>query len=411
MEKSISYVRSINSQTCPSTYLAWCLPLISIFFPYKVFDIYLPLLFLFIFSAFKIFSNKDIQIYKPFFIFFLYTFISYSLKSVFCAEFQTVHLNNILSLFLVNGVIISCSGYMDDDVIYKTYKIFGFLAALGIIYHAFCVFIMGASVSPIALLPNAGLRFLEVGDRPVSVFQEPASYALFLLPLLYLSVIKNDIKVLVFFSLTLLLSTSTSGIAIGILIWVYYFLKKQNLKSIFFPVCMLALLIFAFTEMQIFDSARIKLFEALHGDSTTNIRLFIGSQVYWRLPLMEKIFGIFSPSLMEYLYAHADKFGDIEGLLIYLDHYAESGGFYTNFVFLLLINYGLLGFSLFIYFLYSLFQSLTAWKLYPWILLTVGFGMNYYLGPEYIISILLMLSQRRRCHTHGVNHVNPRCIW
>ena len=88
-------------------------------------------------------------------------------------------------------------------------------AMAGIFYQSFQVYILGQSVSTINIFPflqSNSENYLLGYDRPHSFFLEPAAYCTWILPFLCMCMKRKEHIWMVFISISILLSTSSTGI-------------------------------------------------------------------------------------------------------------------------------------------------------------------------------------------------------
>jgi hypothetical protein len=143
--------------------------------------------------------------------------------------------------------------------------------------------------------------------RPASLFLEPAHFAQFMGPALLFVLFdekrKNRFPVAVFFSIAVLLSTSTNAVVIVIVAWVSYLAYEnlqtknvQNLLRIISVVIAIIVIIAVsarFSETFSYGITRLqKLIAGSDASGSAYERVMKGFEIWKQLNILEKIFGI-----------------------------------------------------------------------------------------------------------------------
>lgn len=190
--------------------------------------------------------------------------------------------------------------------------------------------------------------------RPSSLFVEPGYYALYVIPALAISLLM-DKKIIypLFITLTLFLSTSGAGILISCFVWTYFFVskfvtienKKIKLKinSYFFIfiISVIFVLLLMFTTnifYRIFNSF--------------NARISRGFIIFHSLPSLNKIFGVGTNNISNYM-----KYYKIT--TVYDELNLNSGATYSTY----LVQYGIVGYIFLIIFSVKLIKNSFSSKL------------------------------------------------
>lgn len=232
---------------------------------------------------------KYIMLNKYMLIFFIYTFM---IQLIFHSKDSTLNIigSMFFSLFFISGL----SYKMDFDVLYKSYKYIGIVVSLIIVFQYIQIFIFGRSIRPsISLFPTLTTGVMEWErylDRPCSLFSEPQAYASYILPLVVMALSKKEIKFSIFLTLSVILSTSSQGIIIVIILWTMY--GNKYIKGLFSKILVyifIALNCFMFFMLPYFEFTRDKI---LSTDFSNNVRISRGFKTYFALPLYEKLFGV-----------------------------------------------------------------------------------------------------------------------
>lgn len=271
-----------------SIMLSWLFPIYYIFAQYSlpVFSIGTWLLLILLVESLM---KKYLIINKYILIFFVYTMV---LELTF--HVNSLNINSILNM-LFSIIFISTFSYkIDMKIFYKAYKYLGSIFSITIIIQFIQIFILKQTVkSSISIFPalTRGIyeweRYL---NRPSSFFSEPQAYASYIIPLIILSLKEKNIKISLFFTFCIILSTSSQGIITIGIIWLIF--ANKLLKGTFKKALLNGAIIISsllFFSLPIFEFARSKILDT---DFSDNVRLTRGFETYSNLPLINKIFGI-----------------------------------------------------------------------------------------------------------------------
>lgn len=373
----------------------WILVLMPILYPYKLFNLYLPLSILSIYAFVLIIVKRKFYVYKPYAYLSILMILMNILKMVIVQDFSISFIYNILELLLIFFITTVISQNAKMDNIYKVYKKIGVVVCLGIYYQAFLIFILKMNTYPIKILPIDSGRFSDLITRPTSFFQEPASFILFIIPLIYIALTRKDWLVIIVSSIAVVFSTSTSGVLLLILLFFIYNTKIEKYNINILAMLLLgAVFGVGFFYLDVFSASKEKLLGILAGGGTFNIRVLLGPEIFLGMPLLEKFIGITNSNISNYIYMHLANYDNLPGLIEYFWHYREKESFYLSTNSGVLIRYGLLGISLYINLLYKLYRdSNSNFKYFIWIIIIAGFGMNFYYSRFFIMYMWLILSQ------------------
>lgn len=187
--------------------------------------------------------------------------------------------------------------YSVEQVFYKIYKYIGVVAGF-VVFFQFLSFHMFNKVPWNGILPfmNPISSWGSVMWRPNSIFSEPAAFSQFILPLLYISIIKGRKLLSFILTLAVITSTSSSGTILVFVIWTYFvvfspkFHKKYWLRNVLLYISFLLILLYIFFGTNLMESSRQKLMTSI--DIRQNERLLKGFALYGLWPLEAKIFGV-----------------------------------------------------------------------------------------------------------------------
>lgn len=220
---------------------AFVLATIPIAGVYKIGVIPLDMLLMLIVVIFSFFTKKNkfhLKLFSFFIFFAILNFFAVLNSAMSLAE---IFFNN--TIYFLSYSLLFCLVLKHTDQIFF-YKIIYFFAIISttiifvqyLSYNFFNTSLDFFLPLDMNVSNNQGIDFqssIFVTGRPNSLFLEPAHYAIFTLPVFYYTLLKNRILLAVFFMAGIMLSTSTTGFAIGLILLFYnYLIKSFNLKSI-----------------------------------------------------------------------------------------------------------------------------------------------------------------------------------
>lgn len=226
----------------------------------------LDVLVLFILLLVEILFKRDIVINYKILLLFLVLFFCNVISYLFSStSTQSFFINN--SIQLTSFAVLLCY-YMQqpvNSVFIKTLHYVGVFASLFVCLQFVAFWGFGQSIT--LFLPlNTSVEDLDllvsIGyGRPNSIFLEPAHYSIFILPLFFYSLINKKHLLSSIYFLGLLLSTSTTGFAISIIILLYHFVfqKRNIILLLIVGVLVVPLLFFEDFFSLIFESNLDKL--------------------------------------------------------------------------------------------------------------------------------------------------------
>jgi hypothetical protein len=265
--------------------------------------------------------------------------------------------------------------YSDIDITMKYAHVFGYICC------GFAVVQIIATISG-DKVPSGQLPILEVstgwvtevwGFRFNSLFSEPSYFAIYLLPLFVYDFLKNNWIGTVVFGLFIVLSSSSLGIISLIVILVLRFVSvdfslKGRIKFILIFLCVIVLANIVVNYVPIIESFINRSYDKINeifsrsadGGFMGDVRLGGYFNLFGELPIKEQIFGVGNAQLQNYF---AER-----GVNIYN---------YSNSFVLSLLNFGLLGFVIFVAFLGNLFcVSCKEKTLLFWVILIITLGVD-----------------------------------
>ena len=309
-----------------------------------------------IYALFSIsFLKNDILVPKSLLLFFL-SFLGIYTINLFRNGAQSFGMINfiigaVLTFFYIGSMI----KYFEFERFYKTYKILCILSSLLVIFQGVRLFLFDIPAVPINLLPVAEADYsywdFFKGERPSGFFSEPQAFCSFILPFFIFSLYRKEYALSLLTFIAILLSASTLGLAISLIVGVYFmFFEKE--RSRFSKVFILTgfLTIFGtLTYLGILDASIKKI---ANTPLENNIRLVRGFYIYSTFNPIDLFLGI-SRDLQQYVITSINE--------SWVSLYTSSGnerllGYTTSFSGLL-IQFGLPSFILYLLFLWKCFVN------------------------------------------------------
>lgn len=382
-------------------YIEYVLPFFMLLAQYKIGFISLSTIVLAIIS-FAIVLNKKFKIpilaqYKYFFPFFFYVVFRDIIKIFVGYDIIQVQFNRIIEyVFSYFLVFIICTQRFDEDKFFKVYKFASSIYILGLFYHIISLYFLKQNISPISIIPGYVLRSEEifVATRPCSFFAEPASFAVALLPMLFISLRRQDIKWAVILTISILLSTSTIGVVLVFVLWCCTLVKhdisfKKKLLMFLAAVC----ICFIFFNLNIFNDALKKLILVSEGGSTFSSRVQCSFEVLKTINPFSLISGTNYNEINNYIINNYNKFSNMGSVIRY---YKENTVFLNTFA-QIIFKYGIIGMILWLIpFNYLLKNDSYTAKPFLIMIIFAIFAQSMLLNSYYfmIIMIILLYTQK-----------------
>jgi hypothetical protein len=225
-----------------------------------------------------------------------------------------------------------------------------------------------------------------VGIRITSMFSEPSAVSVYMFPILYLMLIKSEMKWSIYLTVVMIISTSSLGFFVSILLWLLFFAKNNSsfrkviigVASILLSAAIISQNEWGYSSLT-FAIDKIKIINLME-----NPRLFRGFYYFWEMPQVNKIFGagynqVYDLLMDQNVYI---KYGYYDGVFMK----------YMNSIAAILNSYGILGCAIFIYFLKQIFNNLERQYL-PlfFVMVIIMFVSDYYFNAFSIITLVILL--------------------
>ena len=221
-------------------------------------------------------------------------------------------LGNMASMIAMVAALSAVAGNTTPEAVYRAYRIVALTISCILIYQFFVLTVLGQPVGAIAVVPISdeltGYWAFDSG-RPSAFFTEAQTCSSALLPLVAWGLVKRDVRTAAFVSLGIVLTTSTLGILLVVLLWSYHTLKRRVSRL---PVVMVSLtvliLIPSILGSGLGEYAGTKLISIVQNYSeygaalgpgfsestsyTNYLRLLKGPDTFFDLPYIEQLIGI-----------------------------------------------------------------------------------------------------------------------
>lgn len=272
---------------------------------YKIGQFSLVLIIALLYSSYRILQVKHIKIHKWLLFFVSIIIVNQLILLLLDPIYVSAELilKNLVITIATSFIVIVLSDSTNENRIYKVYSFFGFIAIIGILYHSILIYGFGHIVYPLVPFKNfideSLIIFSNGINRPVSFFLEPQHYASFILPLLYLTLKRKKLIFSILITLTIFLSTSTQGILITTLIWIYFvvFIFKE------FKIRILTLLLFSVITVFVLNLnlSDFTVNKLINIDLSTDIRISRGFLIFAEMDSLVKVTGIGPGSITDYI--------------------------------------------------------------------------------------------------------------
>ncbi len=214
----------------------------------------------------------------------------------------------LLLLNIINNVISICiiliaPKYIDDDKFYRAFTFFAVVSIAGMLVQSFQTYILGQETTGIVipflkgLLPKATWQGMSL--RPQSFFSEPQAYCSYIAPFVILSLYRKKYAMAVIASITLLLSTSTTGFFLVGAIWLYWiFFKVDNVFAKGFCMVLFAGAAAWVVGSELFEFGINKI---QNTDLTDLERTSKGYEILKVMPFRDVLLGVGNGNLANYM--------------------------------------------------------------------------------------------------------------
>lgn len=330
--------------------------------------------------------------YKPFILFLMYIVARDLIRLVLGPDAFQTQINRIVEYFIIFFFVFAiCTQDFSEDKLYKTWKIAGVIFTIGLLYQIFQINILGQHISPISIVPGYVLRPDEkvIQTRPSSFFAEPASFVNAIIPLEFMSLKRKDFKWAVFTTVAILLSGSTVGVILSLVLWTMELLRRDNsFWKRALIVIIAAIISVLFMNLDVFYFSFTKLLEVANGESTFGSRVVTGFEVIRRQTILELVFGTNYNDVATFVSSDISNFSNSAVVMTYW----RSGRLFLNTFSRLIFQYGVIGLLLFLNPLIRYIRQ-SNYKAKMLVVMTIVaiFGQTMLLNTYYFMLVILFL--------------------
>ncbi len=369
-----------------STSFNWFFPLFMVFAQYNIIWGYsLGLFILLIYSVFYIVKDNSLRFHYWSIIFI-----------VSCITSQLIIHRSFFGIYtfvIILFAFLSLNDKLDENELYKYFKIFGSVVILGMIYHSIQVYIFGIETAPIRILPLIynpyEINWSGYSIRPTSFFSEPQAYASYLMPFLFLALKKKELFWASVITISVLLSTSSQGVIMMLILWSGYILF--TVKNITSRIGIFTLVTFfgsLYIFSPIFKFSRDKIITTeLEGNS----RLSRGFEIFGQLDWSQKILGIGYGNVGEFVLKINNRFfwGIGNENIAALNYTSGFSG--------TLIQFGIIITILLLLLFYSLWRNRDKMdRLFLFMIFTSFFSQNLLLNSWFVYFFIFFLGVSKK---------------
>lgn len=343
----------------------------------------LDLLILVVMDFIAFYRSKRLLDFKPLFYLFIYVLLHEFVLFFFLKGMPVYHLNSLLSTTIFLSSIFIIVPAINYKKLSRCLFLVGILSMVGILYH-FMMIRNGGEIHPIKLpfLPDLSedSRLFSFGNRPTSFYWEPAAFVTYMMVPLFLSLNERRYVWTLIITLSIFLSTSSTGILLSVMmVGVYVFTQKiRMLYRVLLSVAGVALVLFLL-QSELFESG-IQKIENTDVEKTT--RLINGPRLVFNMPSEHLITGMVSANVNDY---YQDGY-----VSTYLQP-TRSGTIFVSTFWSVLAKFGLVGLLLYLN-VYVKFIKNRRLLPYVTILLIALFSQGFVLSAIFVFQMIFMLS-------------------
>ena len=377
------------------TLLSFFLPVAFFLFQYGSYGIYgIMYTYLLFCCIYYIFKYQHIPVFKPLVFYTICLVLFTFVNCAFVGGVLTRRLIVSIFLYLFCGYSVSIiAEHVDKDALYRCWKFLGIVVGVVIVCQFFQITFQHHSVHVINVLPltqadiDACYNWIADHDRPIAFFTEPAAVVGFLIPLLAMAQQKRDFFCFISVSIFILLTSSTSGLIVLIIMWPVYLFRKNNFRTCVLVFFLVAVIVYIFLATDLFRTSVDKVIYETSGESSNMyVRVIMGWNIFFNLDIRSMIMGIPDIDLTDFALRHAADL--VNGGVIWGDD-----ELYTNTAQKLFLFSGFIGAGVYIWMLNKLYKSLEKdAKPYFWsVIVLMFFSSNFYFSGLFVMQFIFLL--------------------
>jgi hypothetical protein len=284
--------------------------------------------------------------------------------------------------------------HIDKDALYKCWKFLGMLTGIVIVYQFIQITFLHHYAHAINVLPltsadiEACNNWIADSNRPIAFFTEPAAVVSFLTPLLALAQQKRDLLTSISVSIFILLTASTSGLIVLIIMWS---IALSQIKFTFLTYVLVfsfsAVILYLFLATDLFGTSVEKILYETSGESSNMyVRVIMGWNIFFNLDVRSMLMGIPDIDLTNFALNHAPEY--VNAMVLWGDN------IYTNSAQKVFLFSGFLGASVYIWMLSKLYKTLEKGaKPFFWsVIALMFFSSNFYISGLFVMQFIFLLS-------------------
>jgi len=292
----------------------WLVPLFAILCQYAMPYGSLGLLVLLIYFVGTVLAGNRVYFHRKILFLVALMVIQQGIVAFFCdfGYSETAWFANVVTIGAMTIAISAINGRTTPEAVYRAYALVGVVVTCVVICQFVASTVLGHSVGAIAFgqLSEEAARYWAVDSgRPSAFFTEAQTYSSSLLPLVAWSLAKRKQASAGFFSLGIILTTSSLGILLVFLLWAYNAVRGRvsRTAAIVVALCVLALAP-TLVALDVVEFSRGKLLSIIQDYSdygtivhdgfsqstsySNYLRLLKGFDTFLALPLAAQFLGI-----------------------------------------------------------------------------------------------------------------------
>jgi len=317
---------------------------------------------------------------NPFFVLIGYLMLHFVIWMVVISDPPSYYYNSHIQLFVIMFSLVIILPYLNLNKLCSCINLIGVICVGGLVYHTLEL-MLGHSITTIALpfmpAPNESSRVFNIVLRPVSFFTEPQTYVSYMIVPLFLALSRKNLIWALGISVTILMSGSTTGIAmITIMFGSYILTTKVGFIYRFLLVLAFVGLGYLLMTSEYTTAGLDKMNDT---DLSENMRVVNGFLVAKFMSLSDFIFGV--------PYANATDFcfgSGVAGQII-LD---GTGSVFISAIWVAVIQYGLIGLLIYLNLYYQILKIDKSIFPYWLCIVIVLFTNPDFIGANFLFIIL-----------------------
>lgn len=386
----------VKKKSRQETVLSFLLPVAFFLFQYGSYGIHgIMYTYLLFCCVYYVFRYHHIPVFKPLLI---YTSCLVTLTFINCTIIGGgVSKRLIVSviLYLFCGLSVSIiADHTDKDALYKCWKFLGIITGVIVFYQFIQITFLHHSVHAINVLPltsadiEACDNWIADSNRPVAFFTEPAAVVSFLTPLLAMAQQKRDYINAIIVSVSILLTASTSGLIVLIIMWSTALSQiKFSILTYILVFLVSAVILYLFLATDLFGTSVEKIMYETSGESSNMyVRVIMGWNIFFNLDIRSMLMGIPDIDLTNFALNRSPEF--VNAAVLY------GAEIYTNAAQKVILFSGIIGASVYIWMLHKLYKSIEKGaKPFFWsVIALMFFSSNFYISGLFVMQFVFLLS-------------------